>query len=60
MVEDKYHLEQNSRKKKIKLPNMKNNQIESPKSSSTNNILNPGYESSPASNNINSLGTQEE
>ena len=60
MVEDKYHLEQNTRKKKIKHPNMNNNQIESPKSSSTNNILNPGYESSPASNNINSPGTQEE
>jgi hypothetical protein len=60
MLEDKYHIEQNSRKKKIKLPNMNNNQIESPKSSSTNNILNPIYQSSPSSINSNSPGAQGE
>ena len=60
MLEDKYYFEQNMRKKKIKIPNMNNSQIESPKSSNTNNVLNPGYESSPASNNINSTGTKGE
>jgi hypothetical protein len=60
MLEDKYHIEQNMRKIKVKIPNLNNNQIESPKSSNTNNVLNPGYESSPASNNINSTGTQGE
>ena len=60
MLEDKYHFEQNMRKKKVKIPNMNNNQIESPKSSNTNNVLNPTYESSPESTNISSPGTQGE
>ena len=61
MLEDKYHFEQNPRKKKIKLPNMNNNnQIESPKSASTNNILNPGYDSSPASTGSSASGAQGE
>ena len=57
MLEYKYHIEQNMRKKKIKIPNMNNNQIESPKSSNTNNVSNPEYESSPSSTNSNSSGT---
>ena len=60
MLEDKYYFEQNMRKKKIKIPNMNNSQIESPKSSNTNNVLNPGYESTHALTNSNSPGTQGE
>ena len=60
MLEDKYHFEQNMKKKKVKIPNINNNQIESPKSAGTNNILNPAYESSQASTNISSSGPQGE